>query len=402
MSISIPTTKQFTVVTRSLTGRRYTPIRFQRSDSDAPNAEVGLRFISSRAEHTGNTHDSATSAHFRDTPPFQRSSPKLTRTLEDWSLFNPVYKPEELTEVKVVRHEPKDVSDRIVAALVHIVRFGFDAVTQYKPPTKFSLSQSNMSLEELRAAKIIMTPQQWLARFLFLEIIAGVPGMVAAMLRHFKSLRKCGRDGGWIRTLLEEAENERMHLLTFMKIKQPSVVFRVLVLGAQGVFANMFFLAYAISPQSAHRFVGILEEEAVITYTLAIRELEEGLLPEWENLRAPQVAIDYWRMSSDAKMIDLLYAVRADEANHRFVNHSLANMDATSNNPFAIKQPDGVIRGTKPGLDRSELEAWGKRVEEEHFAERDAIESVPQIAPLAPIIKKLPGPKAGVEPVPLN
>lgn len=37
--------------------------------------------------------------------------------------------------------------------------------------------------------------------------------MVAGMLRHLKSLRKMERDNGWINTLLQEAENERMHLV---------------------------------------------------------------------------------------------------------------------------------------------------------------------------------------------
>lgn len=69
-------------------------------------------------------------------------------------------------------------------------------------------------------------------RILFLETIAGVPGMVAAVLRHLRSLRLMvsgisasptlcpplsgvlqRRDAGWIHTLLEEAENERMHLM---------------------------------------------------------------------------------------------------------------------------------------------------------------------------------------------
>lgn len=49
-------------------------------------------------------------------------------------------------------------------------------------------------------------------RILFLESIAGVPGMVAGALRHLHSLRLMRRDGGWIHTLLEEAENERCAL----------------------------------------------------------------------------------------------------------------------------------------------------------------------------------------------
>ena len=44
------------------------------------------------------------------------------------------------------------------------------------------------------------------------------------MLRHMRSLRTMERDHGWIHTLLEEAENERMHLLTFMTLRWVGVV----------------------------------------------------------------------------------------------------------------------------------------------------------------------------------
>ncbi|KAJ0388751.1 hypothetical protein P43SY_010877 [Pythium insidiosum] len=95
--------------------------------------------------------------------------------------------------------------------------------------------------------------------------------MVAGMVRHLRSLRSMRRDYGWIHTLLEEAENERMHLLIFMNMKQPGPLFRLLVLGAQGVFFNMFFLSYLVAPRTCHRFVGYLEEEAVKTYTVHSR-----------------------------------------------------------------------------------------------------------------------------------
>lgn len=152
-----------------------------------------------------------------------------------------------------------------------------------------------------------MNERKWLARFLYLESVAGVPGMVAGeaaagdgvhadqrlhhadmalggaqrmahpsaprphpctfshcvhvpayalprawsedhrspasppppprpagMLRHLRSLRTMSRDNGWIHTLLEEAENERMHLLTFMKLRNPGIVFRAAVIAGQG------------------------------------------------------------------------------------------------------------------------------------------------------------------------
>jgi hypothetical protein len=48
--------------------------------------------------------------------------------------------------------------------------------------------------------------------------VAGVPGFVAAAFRHFRSLRTLERDHGWLASLLEEAENERMHLFVCLKM----------------------------------------------------------------------------------------------------------------------------------------------------------------------------------------
>jgi len=56
-----------------------------------------------------------------------------------------------------------------------------------------------------------------------------------------------------------------MHLLSFLKLYEPGYMMKGLVIAAQGVFYNAFFLAYLTSPRTCHRFVGYLEEEAVIT-----------------------------------------------------------------------------------------------------------------------------------------
>lgn len=64
----------------------------------------------------------------------------------------------------------------------------------------------------------------------------------------------------------------------------------------QGVFFNAYLLAYLISPRTCHAFVGYLEEEAVMTYTHAIKDLQSGKLPEWETMKAPDVAVKYWKM----------------------------------------------------------------------------------------------------------
>jgi hypothetical protein len=52
-----------------------------------------------------------------------------------------------------------------------------------------------------------------------------------------------------------------------------------MILGAQGVFPNGFFFCYLVSPLTRHRFVGYLEEEAVITYTRALADLDASKLP---------------------------------------------------------------------------------------------------------------------------
>ena len=40
---------------------------------------------------------------------------------------------------------------------------------------------------------------------------------------------------------------------------------------------------------------------------------------------APKSAIEYWNLSSDATLRDVVIAVRADEARHRDTNHSFAD-----------------------------------------------------------------------------
>ncbi|KAJ7279970.1 AOX, alternative oxidase mitochondrial precursor [Mycena rebaudengoi] len=289
----------------------------------------------------------------------------------DWVLFHPVYTQEEIKAVEVLHRDAKTLSDMLAVKLVKLARQGFDIVSGYKhkdiPP------DSTMTVAELRKEGYILDEAGWLNRILFLETIAGVPGMVAATLRHLTSLRLMRRDSGWIHTCLEEAENERMHLMTFMTLRDSPLWFRALILGAQGVFYNLFFLAYMISPRTCHRFVGYLEEEAVLTYTHCIADLEAGKIPEWTDKPAPEIAIDYWRLSPDAKLLDVIYAVRSDETTHRFVNHSLANLEpSTDVNPFALREPDMLTKGKKIAFDRTEAENYVKESHQIMSRKKDA------------------------------
>jgi len=100
-------------------------------------------------------------------------------------------------------------------------------------------------------------------RLIFLESVAAVPGMVAAQHRHFRSLRTLSRDYGWIHTLLEEAENERMHLLTFLRAFEPGPFTKATVFLTQFGFGSAFIGLYLLHPRPAHRLVGYIEEMAV-------------------------------------------------------------------------------------------------------------------------------------------
>ncbi|MEM9061406.1 MAG: alternative oxidase [Pseudomonadota bacterium] len=159
-------------------------------------------------------------------------------------------------------------------------------------------------------------------RAVVLETVAAVPGMVGGLLQHLKAIRHIRDDQGWIRELLDEAENERMHLMTFINIAQPTKFERVLIMVAQAIFYNFFFFLYLFAPKTAHRVVGYLEEEAVISYTQYLAEIDSGRI---ENVPAPQLAIDYWGLESDARLREVVIAVRADEANHRDTNHGFAD-----------------------------------------------------------------------------
>ena len=159
-------------------------------------------------------------------------------------------------------------------------------------------------------------------RAIVLETVAAVPGMVGATVNHLKCLRRMCDDRGWIRTLMEEAENERMHLMTFIEVAKPTLFERLVVLAVQWVFYVAFFALYLVSARTAHRIVGYFEEEAVISYTLYLEEIDAGRSP---NLPAPAIARHYWKLADDATLRDVVLVVRADEAHHRDVNHGFAD-----------------------------------------------------------------------------
>ena len=158
-------------------------------------------------------------------------------------------------------------------------------------------------------------------RAVVLETVAAVPGMVGGLLQHLKALRRIRDDEGWIRTLLDEAENERMHLMTFIEIAKPTLFERLVIMITQAIFYNAYFFLYLFAPRTAHRVIGYFEEEAVISYTAYLNEIDAG---RHDNVPAPDIAIKYWNLPADARLRDVVIAVRADEA-ERDVNHGFAD-----------------------------------------------------------------------------
>ena len=198
------------------------------------------------------------------------------------------------------RHvEPTDLADRLALGVTRLLRFFAD--------TFFAKRYGH--------------------RAIVLETVAAVPGMVAGTLQHLRALRRMESDRGWIRTLLDEAENERMHLMSFVQIAQPTALERLLILLAQWIFFAAFLLLYLISRRTAHRLVGYFEEEAVLSYTRYLAEIDSGRAA---NVPAPEIALRYWKLPADATLRDMVCAVRADEAHHRDVNHGFASQLASA------------------------------------------------------------------------
>lgn len=185
-------------------------------------------------------------------------------------------------------------------------------------PDRFALAFTKL----LRFCADTFFAKRYGHRAIVLETVAAVPGMVGGTITHLRCLRHMVDDQGWIRTLMEEAENERMHLMTFVAIARPTAFERLVIIVVQWLFYVGFFLLYLVSARTAHRVVGYFEEEAVLSYTLYLQDIDAGRSP---NVAAPDIARHYWQLPAEATLRDVVLVIRADEAHHRDVNHQFAN-----------------------------------------------------------------------------
>lgn len=273
---------------------------------------------------------------------------------------HPKWSNEDCELVKFEHRDPFTFGDKVAYNGMVFCRRMFDFFTGYK-----KVKTPEEAKKGLVGTRYEMTENKWLTRIIFLESVAGIPGSTAGYLRHLHSIRLLKRDKAWIETLLDEAYNERMHLLTFIKIGNPSWFTRCFVYIGQGIFTNVFFFMYLLHPRYCHRFVGYLEEEAVDTYTHLLHELDTDRLKKFDEVKMPKIAYQYWQeLTPDSTFKELILRVRADESKHREVNHTLANLDQKMHrNPYALRvkglnfpQPTNDLKGSRgTGWDQKDL-----------------------------------------------
>lgn len=111
--------------------------------------------------------------------------------------------------------------------------------------------------------------------------------------------------------------------MTFIHIAQHNVIERFIIIITQFLFIIFYILLYIFSPYTAHRTVGYLEEEAVISYSQYLKEVEEGRIP---NINTPSIAQSYWGLENNSTLTDLIQVIRQDECRHRDKNHGFADV----------------------------------------------------------------------------
>ena len=100
-----------------------------------------------------------------------------------------------------------------------------------------------------------------------------------------------------------------------------------------------------------------------MTYTRAIADIDAGKLPKWKTMEAPEIAINYWHMPEGHRtMKDLLMYIRADEAKHREVNHTLGNLDQIQDpNPFVSQYVDPEKPHPGKGITHIKPTGWERK-----------------------------------------
>lgn len=120
-------------------------------------------------------------------------APSIRTTEAAWQ--HPIYTDAQMKEVAVAHRDAKTWSDKVALTMVKVLRWGLDRATGYVHKDAQELAAMD---SDAARKKYMMTERKYMIRNIFLESVAGVPGMVGGMLRHLHSMRRMKRDNGWM------------------------------------------------------------------------------------------------------------------------------------------------------------------------------------------------------------
>ena len=98
----------------------------------------------------------------------KKDETKMKKSAQSYMLAHPTYDFGFIEQLKPKHRPPQGARDYVSMFAVWSARKGFDTITSYSHDKS-------------------LTKDQWLFRFIFLETVAGIPGMVAGMMRHMNS-----------------------------------------------------------------------------------------------------------------------------------------------------------------------------------------------------------------------
>ena len=89
------------------------------------------------------------------------------------------------------------------------------------------------------------------------------------------------------------------------------------------LFFFLFVYFMTIRPQQKRK----KEHDALVA---ALKKGDEvmtssGIVGKIENVKAPRIAIEYYNLPDDARLVDLVKCVKADEEHHSEINHKYAD-----------------------------------------------------------------------------
>lgn len=258
---------------------------------------------------------------------------KIILDQTNYRLAHAVYNSvQEAEKVYGTHHKPQGIRDWVAFAWIKMMIFGADIISR-RPK---------------------MNEKLFLRRLLYLETMGAAVGLAAPTAQHMRHVIqfKGGEEGQIINHLVEESDNERVHLYAILELKRPSLPTRIAVLMFQTAFFLMFTTIHFISPRVGFRYIGYLEEEAFDTYTKIIKGIDEGTLPEWKNYPAPSELKMYYMLPDDAVLRDAYVCVRADEVMHREVNHHLGD----GHKDVYFMSDKAEVKKTKPREEYGTLE----------------------------------------------